>query len=95
MPKELKHTEISEIQGLPELVRLAEEVQTTQEPRVLTRKGKELVIVQPAATPRSRKSLGGRRLTHEDALWRLVGSASSAEPTDASKKHEYLAQGNP
>lgn len=33
----------------------------------------------------------GRALTREDPLWELVGSASDAHPSDASKKHEYLA----
>ena len=34
----------------------------------------------------------GRPLTFEDPLWELVGSANDAEPTDASKKYEYLAE---
>src|SRR5690242_16911405 len=34
----------------------------------------------------------GRPLTFDDPLWELVGSATDAEPTDASKKYEYLAE---
>lgn len=34
----------------------------------------------------------GRPLTFDDPLWRLVGIARSAKPTDSSKKHEYLAE---
>jgi two-component sensor histidine kinase len=32
-----------------------------------------------------------RLMTFDDSLWKLVGSAESAEPTDASKKDEYVA----
>jgi excisionase family DNA binding protein len=35
----------------------------------------------------------GRPLTFDDPLWGLVGSATDAEPTDSSKKYEYLAEG--
>src|SRR5687768_6940369 len=37
-------------------------------------------------------NLKGRPLTFDDPLWELVGSATEAEPTDASKKYEYLAE---
>lgn len=33
-----------------------------------------------------------RPLTRDDPLWQLVGSATDAPPTDAAKKHEYLAE---
>jgi excisionase family DNA binding protein len=33
----------------------------------------------------------GRPLNYGDPLWELVGSAIDVAPTDASKKHEYLA----
>ena len=33
-----------------------------------------------------------RPLTRDDPLWELVGSATDAPPTDAAKKHEYLAE---
>jgi excisionase family DNA binding protein len=33
----------------------------------------------------------GRPLTYAHPLWALVGSATDAPPTDASRKHEYLA----
>ena len=32
------------------------------------------------------------QLTRDDPLWELVGSAADAPPTDAAKKHEYLAE---
>ncbi|TSC66099.1 MAG: hypothetical protein CEO21_258 [Microgenomates group bacterium Gr01-1014_80] len=41
-----------------------------------------------AETPAS----AGKPLTFDDALWKLVGSAESAEPTDASKKYDHLRE---
>ena len=35
---------------------------------------------------------GDQPLTREDPFWELVGSAADAPPTDAAKKHEYLAE---
>lgn len=40
---------------------------------------------KPASVPR------GKPTSADDPLWNIVGIASTAEPTDASKKHEYLA----
>ena len=37
--------------------------------------------------------LKGQPLTFDDPLWNIVGTATSAEPSDSSKKHEYLAGG--
>src|SRR5687767_5059243 len=36
----------------------------------------------------------GRPLTYDHPLWKLVGSATDAPPTDASKKYEYLGDGH-
>lgn len=36
----------------------------------------------------------GRATSAEDPLWQLVGIGESPEPTDASRKHEYLAEGH-
>lgn len=40
---------------------------------------------KPPSAPR------GKPTSADDPLWNIVGIASTAEPTDASKKHEYLA----
>ncbi|MSQ27465.1 MAG: hypothetical protein EXR51_04940 [Dehalococcoidia bacterium] len=92
--RETRRTDINEISGISELLRLAEEVCATRQPRVLTRDGEELVVVEPAEPP-SRKHVKGGVITKDDALWQLVGSANDAEPTDASQKYEYLAQQYP
>jgi excisionase family DNA binding protein len=44
--------------------------------------------VQPPPRQRPRRKV--RRLSFEDPLWDIVGSATDALPTDASRKHEYL-----
>ncbi len=50
-----------------------------------------LTPVEPGEPKTKRRRPGGRPLTYDDPIWKLVGSASDAAPTDASKKHEYLA----
>jgi excisionase family DNA binding protein len=52
--------------------------------------------VEPKAEPTYQDSAAraprGRPMTFDDPLWELVGSATDAQPTDASKKYEYLAE---
>jgi hypothetical protein len=52
MAREPRHTEIGHI---PELLRLAEEVRATREPRVLTRDREALAVLSPAKTRRPRR----------------------------------------
>ena len=49
--------------------------------------------VRPRPAKPAKRAPAGRALTREDPLWKLVGSATSAEPTDSSRKYEYLAEG--
>jgi hypothetical protein len=44
VPRELKPLDIS---NLPELVRIAEEVQSTQQPRVLRRRSEDVAVIVP------------------------------------------------
>ena len=87
MARELTPIDISD---QPDLLRLAHEVRATQQSRVLRGDGENLAILTPAR-PSGRRSRR-RRLTEDDPLWALVGSATDAKPSDASKKHEYLAE---
>ncbi len=90
MAKELMRTDVSDT---PEVLRLAEEVQLTQVPRVLVRDAEELAVVMPVSPARRRSSRKGRPLTKDDPLFRSIGSASSGIPGGVSgKKHEYLAR---
>lgn len=89
MAKELKPLDVTDS---PELLRLAEEIKRTQEPRVLVREAEELVEVRPVASRRKR-SLKGRPVTERDPLFRLIGIGRSGIPGGVSgKKHEYLAR---
>lgn len=92
--KEIRHTEITEIRSTAELLRLAQEVQTSKHPTVLTRDGEELAIVSPAKPARS-KRLKGKPTSKDDPLWRIIGIA--ADPTDkvndvSTNTNKYLAQ---
>ena len=89
--KEAKHIDVSDI---PELLRIAEEVHETGESRILKRDNEELAVVGPTK-PVGRRRVASGVLTKDDPLSKLVGSLTSEEPTDASKKHEYLAQTHP
>ena len=87
MAKEPKRIDIS---AIAELLNIAEEVRTTKESRLLKRDGEDLALITPVR-PVARRIRRGRPTAPDDPLWNIVGMASSAEPTDASKKHEYLA----
>lgn len=83
-----------DIDGVPELVALAEEVRRTNKPRVL-RRGSEDVAMPAPIGPRKvkRKRLPlGKPFTKDDPLWDLVGIGESEEPTNmAEHKHDYIA----
>ena len=57
MAKELKPIDITHS---PELVRLAEEIQRSQQPRVLVRDAEELAEVRPVPAKRKRRQVPGR-----------------------------------
>lgn len=79
-----------DVSDQPELLRIAEEVHATRQPRVLRCDGEDLAIVTPAGPAGS--SRRKRALSRADPLWMLVGSATDSAPTDASRKHAYLGE---
>jgi hypothetical protein len=80
-----------DISDQPELLRLAEEVQATQQPRLLRHKDEDLAILTPATTRRRRKR--GGPVTRDDPLFGLIGiGRSGIEGGVAERKHEFLAQ---
>jgi hypothetical protein len=101
MARELKPIDIS---NTPELLRLAEEVQRTQEPRVLVREDEELAVlvpvestVAPAKPSRSRSRRTKGSANPNDWLLRLVDIAAETPPADrptdvSANKHKYLAE---
>jgi hypothetical protein len=89
MAKDLVEFDIS---GVPELLRLVEEINATGQPRVLTREGEEVAVLKPSRqSRRSRRKTGV--ITKEDPIWNLVGIGGSEGPGDiAANKHKYLAE---
>ncbi len=81
-----------EISHIPELVKIAEEVQTSGKSKILRRNKAELAVLSPVQPARKTPSRA-RPVTREDALFRLVGIGKSGIPGGIStKKHEYLVK---
>ncbi len=89
MAQELEAIDIS---SSPELLRLAEEVHRTGQPRSLRRNGEDVAVLMPAP-PRKKGSTRARPVTREDPLFALIGIGKSGIKGGVSeKKHEYLAR---
>lgn len=80
MQKELKHIDIS---NLPDLLRIVEEVQTTQQPRILSRDSEDMAILLPV-THKSKKRMKSER-TEEDYEAFLAAAGSWKGLVDADK----------
>lgn len=87
-----RHLKSIEIADIPELLRIVRQLQSSDEPLVLKEESRDVAIVHPLKGPRRARLPRGKALSENDSLWKLVGSATSASPTDASKKHEYLTE---
>lgn len=87
MAKELQSVDISH---LPELLRFAEEVRKSKQPRVLRRNDEQLAMIIPLeAVPPKRRRTG--ILSRDDSLFRLIGIGRSGIPGGISwRKHEYF-----
>jgi hypothetical protein len=92
-----KLTPTIDISNLPEVLRLAEEVQATGEPRVLTRGDQQVALLSPV----NPAELPPAALTEQDdscaatdnVFGNIIGIARSGGPTDvAENKHKYLAE---
>jgi hypothetical protein len=73
--KNLQHIDVA---NLPELLRIAEEVESTGEPRVLRRDQEDLAIVMPIARP-IRKSRRGKSARDIAAFKSAAGSWSDID----------------
>ena len=79
-----------EITHSTDIVALTEEVENTQEERLLLRGGRTVARLSPVYDDDVPE---GQPFTQDDPLWALVGAGQSEGPTDvASNKHAYLAQ---
>jgi hypothetical protein len=88
-----------DISGLPDLVRLVEEVERSRQPRLLKCGDREVALLSPVATQRASDKSARRRLSRDEAddpFGGIVGIGDAAgspdDPTDvADNKHRYLA----
>ncbi len=81
-----------DITDYPDLVRLVEEMQASQTPRVLRRDDEDVALLTPVK-PKRKRSSRARPVTEDDPLFRLIGSGETGVPGGISgKKHEYLAK---
>jgi hypothetical protein len=87
--KEPKRIDISR---MPELLSMAQEVQSTNESRILQHESEDLALLSPVR-PKTRSQSRAKPVTGNDALFRLIGIGKSGIPGGVSgKKHEYLAR---
>ena len=96
MARELRSIDISDV---PELLRLAEEVRTTNEPHVLRRAGEDIAVLMPIGPTtkrRGRKPALARRSPAPEEVARskagIVGSAGSWRDIDAEALKEYIRE---
>jgi hypothetical protein len=81
-----------DVSRIPELLHLAQEVRSTNEPRILQQESEDLAILSPV-WPKKRAKATAQPVTSDDALFRLIGIGKSGIPGGVSgKKHEYLAR---
>jgi len=85
-------SEAVDISDQPELVRLAEEVRSSQRARVLRRDGEDLAMLTPVEAPKTRSRKKGA-FTREDPLFGLIGIGDSGVEGGFSwRKKEILAR---
>lgn len=92
MAKELKTIDIT---NNPDLLRLAEEVRTTNEPWILRRDREDLVIVRPLKRSTRPRIPRGKPFTKDDSLFNLIGIAPGRDDGihDVSENvDKYLAE---
>ena len=88
MAKELKRIDIGSI---PELLKLAQEVRTTNESAVLQQESEDVALLSPIK-PVSKRRVRGKPTTADDPLWKLVGIGHSGRGDISENKHQYLAE---
>lgn len=96
MAEQLRSLDINDV---PVLARLAQEVRTTGEPRVLRQEQDDVALVirlQPKRRQRAPAVPRGKAFTKDDSLFNIIGIAD--DPTDpvsdvAANKYKYLAEG--
>ena len=89
MAEEVRSIDVSEV---PDLLRLAEEVHRTNQPRLLKCQDEELAVIMPVKPSRRR----GRRtgiITRDDPFFRMIGTGDSGIPGGISgRKYDYFKE---
>ena len=83
-----------DISTSPDILRLAEEVDASQAPLMLTDGDRVVALLTPVATPAERQppQLGQAR-RRRDSLLNIIGIGESGEPSDVEHHElEYLAE---
>ncbi len=87
MARELQELEVSNI---PDVLRLAEEVRTSNQPRLLTRADEQLAVIMPVPPARKRVRRSGI-ITRDDPFVRTAGTGRSGIPGGISgRKYDYF-----
>jgi hypothetical protein len=88
MAKEPKRVDISR---MPELLSIAHEVQSTNEPRILQQDSEDVAMLTPI-TPVAKRRVRGKPTSADDPLWKLIGIGHSGKGDSSANKHQYLAE---
>jgi hypothetical protein len=87
MARELQPIDVSTI---PDLLRVAEEVHTSKEARLLKRNDEDLAVIVPIS-PGAHAGRKSGIVTRDDALFRMIGSGRSGIPGGISgRKYDYF-----
>ena len=79
-----------DISRMPELLMLAQEVQSTHEPAVLQQDREDVAMLTPI-TPVAKRRAGGKPTSADDPLWKLIGIGHSGTGDISENTHTYLA----
>ncbi|MDO8670149.1 MAG: hypothetical protein Q7O66_01805 [Dehalococcoidia bacterium] len=86
-----QHLKRFDIGNDPELLRLVQEVRSSNEPRILQSENEDVAIVRPLKLPSRRRSPRGKPFSKDDPIWNLAGVGASGLGDVSENKHKYLA----
>jgi hypothetical protein len=80
-----------DISRMPELLSIAQEVRSTNEPRILQQESEDMAMLTPVP-PMAKRRVRGKPTTADDPLWKLIGIGHSGKGDISENKHKYLAE---
>jgi hypothetical protein len=80
-----------DISRMPELLNLAQEVRSTNEPAVLQQDSEDVAMLTPIK-PVAKRTPKGKPTSADDPLWKLIGIGHSGKGDISENKHKYLAE---